>query len=161
MKKLIYILAFLPLPLLGQEFDGVTTNIQKECQDIDSGSYSVDEHEMVGRSTEGGYLSLYKDELGLRKAELGYYGEMGKHISWYYFRNDTCIYIHEQDFDYNQPIYVQEGWGIKNVKESNIYLHKNEIILWEDAGHKQSDSLLLSEKNIEIINAVTEILEIE
>ena len=38
---------------------------------------------------------------------------------------------------------------------------KNEIILWEDAGYKQSDSLLLREENIEIINTVNEILELK
>jgi hypothetical protein len=75
-----------------------------------------DSIDLVGESTEGGLLKTYKDSKGkLRKINAVYCGETGKVIEEYYVKNDKLIFVLNQQYVYNRPIY----WDEKLAKENH------------------------------------------
>lgn len=115
------------------DIEKVIKNIREEYKKINSDTnLIVIEKDLTGLSTEGGVLFSYYDKAGLRKAVLTFYGEMGKRIDEYYFKDGKLIFLFKQEFHYNQPIYIEDGFKIERTEENRYYFCDEKLVRWID-----------------------------
>ncbi len=79
-------------------------------------TYKTIEKNLYDVSTEGGKIKIYYDSLKfVKKIEITYYGEMGKSITNYYFRNRDLIKLEIVNTRYNKPAYIS---GSKEISHN-------------------------------------------
>lgn len=69
----------------------------------------------LNESTEGGFVTIYKDESGTRKMVHREFGEMYQSLREYYLSEGELIFVLEKILQYNRPIYYDE----QAMKENN------------------------------------------
>jgi hypothetical protein len=119
----------------------VISNIEEECKKISSdASLTVVEKDLMGLSAEGGVLLSYYDKSkNLKKATVTFYGEMGKKVIEYYYKNGGLMFCLQQQLYYNQPIYI-EGFQVDKIEESIYYFHNQSLIKWTDINKASMDT---------------------
>lgn len=111
----------------------IISEIRKEYININSDTnLIVIEKDLTGISTEGGTQFNYYDKTELRKSFLNFYGEMGKKVEEYYFKDGRLFFLFKQEFYYNQPIYVQEGFEVEKIEENRYYFDNDNLVRWID-----------------------------
>lgn len=152
MKKLAYIIILIVVGIVflniskisanptQDDIENVIKNIREEYKKINSDTnLIVIEKDLTGLSTEGGVLFSYYDKTGLRKAVLTFYGEMGKSIDEYYFKDGKLIFLFKQKFYYNQPIYFEDGFKVERTEENRYYFCNEKLVRWIDAEKAMRD----------------------
>ncbi|MEM6523583.1 MAG: hypothetical protein AAGF85_06885 [Bacteroidota bacterium] len=80
-------------------------------------------------SSEGGQLTAYKDENGIRLIETVYYGHMGQSKHEFYYINDQLYFAFATKYDYNAPPTQPEYDNSKTTKEEyRYYFWNNKMI---------------------------------
>jgi len=112
----------------------VISDIREEYKKVNSDTnLTVIEKDLTGLSTEGGtLLSYYDKNMNLKQAVITFYGEMGKMIIAYYYKNRKPIFCFQQQVNYSQPIYI-EGFEIDKIEEGRYYFHNQNLIKWIDS----------------------------
>ena len=122
------------------DIKNIISDIRREYKNINSDTnLIVIEKDFTGLSTEGGILFSYYDETILRKSVLRFYGEMGKRVDEYYFKDGKLIFLFKKEFFYNQPIYIEDGFEIEKTEENRFYFHEEKLIMWLDNEHELRD----------------------
>jgi len=179
MKKVIYILVLCAVSIVfgfnvtktransGQDkndVEKIISDIRKEYKNINSDTnLIVIEKDLTGMSTEGGTLFSYYDKTELKKSVLSFYGEMGKRVDEYYFKEGRLIFLFKQEFYYNQPIYIEEGFGIAKTEENRYYFYDNKLVRWVDSDKVMRDVSSEESKKLasELIVDATAILDLK
>lgn|GEM_PF-6332753 len=80
-------------------------------------------------SSEGGQLTAYKDENGIRLIETVYYGHIGKSEHEYYFATGQLYFAFAKNYEYNAPPTQPEYDYSKTTKEEyRYYFWNNKMI---------------------------------
>lgn len=129
-----------------QSPDSDINSVRLEYKKIRSNlkSYTSQFLDVMNESTEGGKGIAYYNNNDLKLIEITLFGENGKNIVEYYFKNETLFFVFSQRYNYNMPIYIDEktakGSGFdaafdinkSNITENRYYFKNNEIFLWID-----------------------------
>ncbi len=156
MKKLLIISTLLFLTsnfLFAQNNDSLVKDIQEKYKVIkeDIASYVATMIEIWDESAEGGQAMAYYGNSDLKMIEVIWLGETGKKIIEYYLDNGKLIFVFDQEFNYNRPIYWDKKTAEENgddevfdhikttVKEDRYYFHEEKLFLWLDNDKKEID----------------------
>ncbi|WP_025667482.1 hypothetical protein [Aquimarina megaterium] len=154
MKKAIIIstLLFFGLELISaQSKETVLEDIRSEYKTIRNNitSYVKKSPEIELNTTEGGLVTAYLDNKDLRLIEIIEFGETGKNITQYYFKNRKLFFAFDQQYRYNTPIYNEEFDANKTtIIEDRYYFHKEKLFLWLDTDKNKVDLTLQANKMI-------------
>ncbi|WP_109097099.1 hypothetical protein [Aquimarina sp. AU58] len=152
MKKTIIILTllFCGLELISaQSKEMVLEDIRSEYKTIRNNmtSYVKKSPEIELNTTEGGLVTAYFDNKDLRLIEIIEFGETGKNIAQYYFKNRKLFFAFDQQYHYNIPIYNEEFDANKTtIIEDRYYFHKEKLFLWLDTDKNKVDLTLKANK---------------
>lgn len=91
--------------------------------------YRLLEKDLMGETTEGGFMAAYIDQQDTRKIVATYYGETGKVIAEYYFNHSDLFFLLVKKYRYNKPI-DQPGSKVASVKEDRYYFSNKKMIRW-------------------------------
>lgn len=91
--------------------------------------YHILEKDLMGETTEGGFIAAYRDGMDLREIRATYYKETGKLIEEYYFNENDLIFALVQEYFYNKPI-GEQGSKIASIKEDRFYFNKKSMLKW-------------------------------
>lgn len=156
MNRLLIISTFLLLTsncLLGQDKDSLVSDIRTKYLETRANILHFDTKmiEIWDESTEGGQANGYYDNGELKLTEVIWLGETGKRIIEYYFNDGHLIFVFDQDFDYNRPIYWDEETAKENgdnevfdpkkttVKEDRYYFNNEKLFLWLNNDIQEED----------------------
>ena len=110
------------IELIRKEYNNINNNIK---------SYSKETKELSGFSTEGGELDIFTREGDIKKLTANHYGEMGKRVEEYYYKNGKPIFIYSKLFNYDKPF-----GDIIETEENKFYLGDNKLIKWLDSNNE-------------------------
>ncbi|MES2063488.1 MAG: hypothetical protein V4456_16285 [Bacteroidota bacterium] len=114
--------------------------------------YHLLEKDLIGETTEGGFLAAYLDGRDLRKIKATYYKETGKVIEEYYFNQNELFFAFVQEYYYNKPIYEQ-GSKIASIKEDRYYFNKKLLLKWlNNRKTKDAKSKEFMSERLKVIN---------
>lgn len=134
--------------------DQRVTDIRKEYQAIRSAlsSYSQETVDLDGYSTDGGTARAFRDGKGkIRLIRVELYGESGKAIEEYYYRNGLLMFAFHEHHRYNVPYNVSEETakelGIApfdpkktKIRENRYYFDTGAMIKWVDEEKKDVEA---------------------
>lgn len=66
----------------------------------------------------------------------GYYGESGRALEEYYYRDGKLIFVYRKDSSYNKPM----SGRVVRVEEDRFYFNDGQLIRWVGQGGKQVPS---------------------
>ncbi|MFW5872718.1 MAG: hypothetical protein ACOCVN_01905 [bacterium] len=120
--------------------------INYEYQKINADSNMiVVEKKLNSFSTEGSRVIGYYNRKGdLRKADLFFYGEMGKKKEEYYYRNNKPIIIIQRFFIYDKPIYI-DGSKIIEEEEYKYYFYRGKTI---EINKSNTEAIILGNEKV-------------
>jgi hypothetical protein len=162
--KLTVLIIFAISSCIGQSIDDRIKEIRKEYSIINNyQNLSTDSIDLLGESTESGYLKTFKDSKGkLRKIIAVFYSETGKGTEEFYIQNDKLIFVFIQRCDYNRPIYWDDKLAKENrdsvvfdynkskISENRYYFDDNEkLIQWIDKDKK----IILEKQQLDEVNS--------
>ena len=109
----------------------IIKQIREQYKTVNSNQakYRLLEMDLMGESTEGGFVASFDDRQALRKLIVTYYGETGKVITEYYFNHNDLFFSIVKEYHYNKPI-GQPGSKIASVKEDRHYFTNKTMIRW-------------------------------
>jgi len=112
----------------------IILNIRKWFKSSVEEQYLYDkvEKELDDVTSEGGHLDEYYKDGEIKKKIFSLYGEMGKSILEFYFKENKLFFVFAQDFKYDKPMYIQ-GSEIKEKLENRYYFHEENLIRWMDS----------------------------
>jgi hypothetical protein len=88
----------------------------------------VDTIDLVGESSEGGFLIKMKDSKGnLNKMVVDYYGETGQLIEEYYIMEGRLFFCFTKQINYNRPIYYDKKMAADDGDNEAYDSKKNKI----------------------------------
>jgi hypothetical protein len=142
--------------------------IRKECQQIKMAlpTFHGKSVKLFGYSTEGGKANAYTDAEGnIRMLQVELYGESGKMIEEYYYRNGSLMFAYYVFHRYNVPYYITpekakeiggEAFDHKKTKieENRYYFNKWKMIRWLNEEGKEVDI-----KSVEFNAAEKEVMD--
>jgi len=96
-------------------------------------SYRRARHDLVGFSTEGGYVDAWFEGPHLRKLAATYYGEMGRGSEEYYFVDDSLVFVLAATEHYDRPL----TGHVVGRDEDRFYFEAQRLIRWVDSTHQQ------------------------
>ncbi|NND77555.1 MAG: hypothetical protein HKN39_05180 [Flavobacteriales bacterium] len=148
-------------PALSQDYDLETNAVRLIYSEIRE---NVDENDTVmvslpEGSSEGGQAIAYFIEGEIRLIKVKRFGEMGRVHQEFYFKDDRSIFVLDEAYSYNRPIYWDEAKAKENndtefydpnkttIAENRYYFEDELLFLWLDPEHEAVD--LLHEKNAE------------
>jgi hypothetical protein len=100
-------------------------------------------------TTEGGHVTAYFNSENLKLIEIIEFGETGKNITQYYFKNRKLFFAFNQRYYYNIPIYNKEFDPNKTtIIEDRYYFHKEKLFIWLDNDKNKVDLTLKINKAI-------------
>lgn len=138
----------------------IIAEIRAKFEEINknSASYQTKSMDLTGESTEGGELKSYYQNEALQKADVNYYGEMGKLTEEYYFSEGNVFFVFTQQHAYDQPIYM-EGSKVVKTEEHRYYFHNNKLIRWLDPNKEKVADADFKQKESEIFQKINELEE--
>lgn len=154
MKKTIIILTLLFFglePISAQSKEATLKEIRSEYKTIRNNMdfYIKRSSEIELNTTEGGHVTAYFDNDDLKLIEIIEFGETGKNITQYYFKNKKLFFAFDQQYRYNIPIYNEEFDSNKTtIIEDRYYFHKEKLFLWLDNDKNKVDLTLKANKMI-------------
>lgn len=104
--------------------------IRSEYTIINSETLKCTTEDIEDQSTEGGEVKKCYKGKELRKLTAAFYGEMGKTIEEYYFKNGELIFLFEKRTYYTAPIYNSSNFKIKSIVESRYYFDGGVLFKW-------------------------------
>ncbi|MBL7128939.1 MAG: hypothetical protein ISS16_08135 [Ignavibacteria bacterium] len=126
-------------------------SIESEYKQInnDLGKFNKTTKELTGFSTEGGELNAFSGGNEIRKLTAILYGETGKRLEEYYYKNGKLIYAYSKLSHYDKPF----GEIIK-TEENKFYMSNNKLIQWIDYDNEKvnPDSPEYEQTQREILN---------
>lgn len=102
---------------------------QYKLVNINQTKYRMLEKDLMGETTEGGFMTAYIDQQYLRKIVTTYYKETGKVIIEYYFNHKDLFFAFAKEYHYNKPI-DQPGSKVASVKQDRYYVSNKKMIRW-------------------------------
>ena len=138
---------------IAQDDNNWVLDIRAKYHEIRGNLYAYDttELDLWGESTEGGHAVVYYEGHDLKLVEVVWYGETGKHQTDYYLDSMEVIFVFDQNFYYNKPIYWDEN-RVKEtgdnevfdptkttVQENRYYFNNEKLFLWLDNDKKKQD----------------------
>lgn len=154
MKKTVIILALLLFGLeliSAQSKEKVLEEIRSEYKTIRNNitSYVKKFPEIELNTTEGGHVTAYFNNKDLKLIEIIEFGETGKNITQYYFKNRKLLFAFDQQYRYNIPIYNEEFDANKTtIIEDRYYFHKEKLFLWLDTNKNKVDLTVKANKEV-------------
>lgn len=92
--------------------------------------------QLSGFSTEGGEMTAYLDGSKVVKVVANYYGESGRALEEYYYRDGNLIFIYRKDSTYSKPM----SGRVTRIDEDRFYFNNGQLIRWIGQGGKQVPS---------------------
>jgi len=138
----------------------IIVNIRNEFKKINSDTKRLRlvTRDLEDISSEGGVLKLFYDKSNLRKAILIAYGETGKSVTDYYFKNGKLIFIYTQNKFYDKSIYDNTQPKIQKEEDNRFYFLNEKLIRWIDKNNKIVSSKEYSRKAKELNYEVSSLL---
>lgn len=125
--------------------------IRKEYNNINSNinNFSKKTKELTGFSTEGGELDIYTKGSDVRKLTANHYGEMGKRVEEYYYKDGKPFFIYSKTNHYDKPF-----GEIVESEENKFYLSDKKLIKWIDSNNEtvNPETTEFSKTQSEILN---------
>ncbi|WP_109437654.1 hypothetical protein [Aquimarina sp. AU119] len=166
MKRTVTILTilFLGLGLLSaQSRESILKEIRSEYKLIrnNMASYIKKDIDIELNTTEGSYITAYLDHEDLKLIEVTEFGETGKNIIAYYFKDKKLFFAFNQRHKYNRPIYwdekaakeIEDGevFDLSKTKiiEDRYYFDNEKIFLWLDKNKNKVDLTIKANLSIE------------
>ncbi len=132
--------------VIAQSNDQILKNIRVEYKIIQDNlpSYQKVSFDAESESTEEGEVIAYFDRNDVKLITVVGYGETGKNMTEYYFKNQKLFFVFDQRHEYNRPIYWNEKKSQENgdneifdPKKSKIntdryYFDNENLFLWLD-----------------------------
>lgn len=106
---------------------GKYAEIEKELKDCRQVKREVEDE-----STEGGELTAYFKDSNLRKLSAQIYGEMGKHLSEFYFSESQLVFVFSVVQRYDKPF-----GAVKSKTEERFYFADGKLIRWLNSDKKE------------------------
>jgi uncharacterized protein YxeA len=119
--------------------EGQIQSIRQEYAKINRGlrKYRKVRKDLDGFSAEGGELVAYFQGPNIVKIAATFYGESGKALEEYYYRDGKLIFVFRKDFRYNRPL----SGKVVSTAENRFYFDNETLIRWIDEnGKTASDS---------------------
>ncbi len=152
----------------------IQNNYGRTNNDIET--YTKIEKDLLGQSTEGGsvvYYSKNDASQDVEKIVATYFGETGKLVNEFYYKDSVLLFVFEENYEYNRPIYWDEQRAEESqdnevfdlnkskITESRYYFYNNKLIRWLDENDKEVpvDLNLFKDKEISILQQSKELLE--
>ena len=88
--------------------------------------------ELSGFSAEGGELVAYFDGKAIVKMVATYYGEMGRTVEEFYYRDQKLIFAFRKVLNYNRPL----SGKVVSTSEERFYFNNDQLIRWLDPDNK-------------------------
>ncbi|MDO9399162.1 MAG: hypothetical protein Q7T79_00530 [bacterium] len=145
----------------------IMSAIKNDFSEINSkiNTYKIVEEDMSGESTDGGMVVYYFENKNLKKITATYLGETGKSVNEYYYKNKELIFVLDQNYEYNRPMYYDEKMAKEDndeeifdinkskISEEKYYFYKNKLIMWIDEEKKEVQNIgdAFKNKEFEII----------
>ncbi|WMI68179.1 hypothetical protein [Mangrovimonas sp. YM274] len=152
----ILIVLFLCSPCIAQINDSIVAEIKKSYSEIRNNINSYDS-KLINESEEtieSGQVTGYYKNGELKYIQVIGLGETGKIQTEYYFKNEKLIFVFDQNFSYNRPIY----WDKKTAEENGddevfdskkttvikdwYYFNDEKLFLWIDNEKNKVDLTL-------------------
>lgn len=92
--------------------------------------------DLSGFSVEGGVLTAYFDGQNIVKMIATYYGEMGRTIEEFYYRDGKLIFVLRTELNYNRPL----SGKVVSRKLNRFYFTNDKLIRWIDESGKTMPS---------------------
>ncbi len=127
------------IELIRKEYNNINNNIN---------NFSKKTKELSGFSTEGGELDIFTSKSDVRKITANHYGEMGKRVEEYYYKDGKPFFIYSKTYHYEKPY-----GDIIETEENKFYLSDNKLIKWIDSNNET-----VNPENTEFSKAQKEIL---
>ena len=114
-----------------RDIEGIKDAIQEEYKKINTElSLITKKNELMELSTEGGELVYsYDTTMHLKKVVKTLYGEMGKFIVEYYYKNQNLVFCLSQLTSYSMPFYI-EAFEEAKIETNIYYFHDQSLIKW-------------------------------
>ena len=113
-----------PIELIRQRY----ARIQRELS-----GYRRSEQELMGRSTEGGFVEAFYRENELRLLRSTLFGEMGRATAEFYLWQDTLFFAHSKGEQYDAPL----SGRVSETTEERYYFAGGRLIRWLDPERRQ------------------------
>lgn len=139
----------------------IISDIKKQYLEINSNlsKYTKQEKKILGKSTEGGTIVSYFEKYNLKKIIVTQYGEMGKSISEYYYKNDL-IFVLIAEYLYDKPIYYKDI-HIVSKNENRYYFFDDSLIKWINKERRviNPNSVLFKNEEATILKEAREVIK--
>ena len=156
LKMIKFLILFVVLTnnlISAQEKDSLLNEIRRNYSEIRAklDSYETTKIEIRGQSAEGGWATGYYNVTEIKLIEVVLLGESGKKHIEYYFNDGELIFAFEQNFIYNQPIYINQNIDKENeknevfdykktiIEEDRYYFENEKLFLWLDNNKLKQD----------------------
>jgi len=118
----------------GQTTD-LIQSIRQQYATINRGvaKYRKVKKELSGFSAEGGTLVAYFSGPAIMKIVATYYGEGGRTIEEYYYRDAQLIFVFRKELRYSRPL----SGKVVSTKENRFYFSHDELIKWINESGKE------------------------
>lgn len=140
----------------GKSSEQVILNIRNEFSKINNNNkLKYTQQSLDSTSEEGGIIKKFYDNTDLKKVVISYYGETGKRVIEYYFKENEVIFVYEVEERYSRPITEDNSAKAKTKIENRIYFDKKKIVRWINDGKRITDEKLYDEKEAELMDILT------
>lgn len=92
--------------------------------------------ELSGFSTEGGELVAYFEGRAVVKMVATYYGETGRTVEEFYYRDAKLIFAFRKVLNYDRPL----SGKVVSTSEERFYFNNDQLIRWIDQDKKQVEA---------------------
>ena len=106
-----------PIPSIRKQYAAINKQARR---------YRKVKKELSGFSLEGGELTAYFNGPAIVKIVANHYGESGKALEEYYYRNGKLIFVLRRDQQYDQPM----SGKVVRTQESRFYFQNDRLIRW-------------------------------
>ncbi len=139
----------------------IISDIKKQYLEINSNlsKYTKQEKKILGKSTEGGTIVSYFEKSKLKKIIVTQYGEMGKSICEYYYKNNL-IFVLTSEYLYDKPIYYKDIHTVSR-NENRYYFFDDSLIKWINKERRviNPNSTLFKNEEATILKEAREVLK--
>jgi hypothetical protein len=138
----------------------IISGIKRQYLEINSNlsKYIKIEKKILGKSTEGGIIVIYHEKSIIKKIVITLYGEMGKNISEYYYK-DSLVFVLRSEYLYDKPIYYK-GSHVVSIDENRYYFFNDTLIKWINKERRiiNPNSLLFKDEERIVLKEAREVL---
>ncbi len=129
--KSIILFFYFTFSLFSQSNENVKKIVDDKCKSINELNFTYDSSEIdiFDFSTEGGLAKAFYNHNNLVLIKVELFFELGKIYKEFYFENSEIIFVLQQKFAYNRPIYYDEETAKEN--NDNEYFDLNKTIIIE------------------------------